>query len=197
MAETTIKVKKVKYMESVGKIIIAYDRIRDGHCDVVTLVSDEEAAPEFYDSFKSLILPTCGLMDFKAEDFENRVVPYGVAYHYDKNDVMGAVISFKLHNLNDNTEAPVNTPMRKCKPDDTAEGLFFSESMAKFLWALELQARKYISGKRAQTTLFDEEGNVAEAGLDAQESDSVDMPEEIPPIAGAAQVIDFPQSAAH
>jgi hypothetical protein len=196
-----IKIKKIKYSESAGKIMIDYERIRGINCDELQLTSDEAAAPEFYEALEKLTGPVCTLLELKEKDFKSRIIPYGVTFHYDKNDVMGAVISAKLSLPDAGTEVVLNTPMRKCQPDDDAGGLFFSESMTKFLWALEGEARKYISGKRAQTTLFDEVGNVADAEeTAAADPDMMDDGFPLPPpapAAGQAQVIDFPQSAAH
>lgn len=203
MSESTLRINKIKYSSSAGKIAIDYTRTRDQHIDDLTLVSDEEAAPEFYEALKKLTLPVCNILEVKDEDFTGRITPYGVTFHYDKEDVMGAVISCKLSIPEAGTEIAINTPMRKCQPDENANGIFFSAAMAKFLWNLESEGRKYVSGHRAQVTLFDEAGNAAEAESADNDAETIDamlghpgtMPD--PAVASAAQVIDFPQSAAH
>lgn len=210
-----IRIKKVKHMDSVGKIIIEYERLRDEHCDLVTLASDEEAAPEFYDAFDCLTGPVLNILEIEENKLKStvplldRITPYGVTFHYDKNDVMGAVISVKFSLPEAGSEVVINTPMRKCKPDEQTEGSFFTESMAKFLWGLEGEARKYVSGKRAQMSLFGENGDTDEeedpevadaaAGHPADPIDDVpDLSDPVPFTAThAAQVIDFPEAAQH
>lgn len=197
MSESTIRIQKIKYSENAGKITINYTRTRDQHIDNNVLESDEEAAPEFYEALKMLTIPACHILEVNEDEFENRLTPYGVTFHYDKNDVMGAVISSKLGLPDAHTETVINTPMRKCQPDEKSQGLFFTPSMTKFLWGLENEARKYISGHRAQVTLFDETGNAAEAD-DRADIEAMLHPAGMPdPAVAAAQVIDFPQSAAH
>ena len=47
--------------------------------------------------------------------------------------------------------------------DETAPGAFLTPTTAKRLWTLELEARKYLHGKRAKTNLFGgEEENVTQ-----------------------------------
>lgn len=213
MNKSNIRIKKVKYMESVGKIVIEYERMRDEHCDLVTLTSDEKAAPEFYEALKRLTAPVVNLLELEKvaiipSELLLRFTPYGITFHYDKNDVMGAVLSTKFALPEAGTEIAINTPMRKCKPDDQTEGLFFTESMAKFLWELEAQARLYVSGKRAQMSLFGEAGDVAEEDLEAGDvaagqpvdpgDDVPDLSEPVPfPSVHAAELIHFPEAAQH
>lgn len=66
----------------------------------------------------------------------------------------------------------------KAAPDDNAAGTFFTPTTEKRLWALEAEARKYLCGKRAQTSLFD--GDTAGQANDETEQSS-----------GGAHVIPF------
>lgn len=158
-SNTTIK--KIKIIESTGKIEI--DCIRRGEQgeDEVKGLYAEQAAPEFYEAMKALTLPGANILE--APELAARPVPFAVTYHYDKDDTMGAIISSRLLLPGSKGETVVNTPMRKCRPDETAPGVFLTPTAAKRLWTLELEARKYLQGKRAQTNLFGgEEENVTQ-----------------------------------
>lgn len=179
-----LRIKKVKNVESDGKIMIEYERIKNGHCDVVTLVSGDAADPSFYDALTSLAASVCGILELDLRDFEERIEPYGVTFKYDKSDVMSAIISANLELPHAETSISLNTPIRKCAPDEETAGLFFTEATARLLWALESEARKYVSGKRAQMSLFGEEP----ADNNETESDAV--------IAQTARVIDLPEAIA-
>lgn len=197
MSDDTIRITKIKYSEKAGKTAINYTRTREGHVDELFLSSDEAPAPEFLEALKALILPVCNILELADVDFEKRIVPYGVTFHYDKNDVMGAIVSSKLILPGYVMSTVINTPMLKCQPDEAAEGCFFSETMTKLLWNLARQAHKYIGGYRAQVTLFDDVGNSADADLLESPDDGRQINNEIPPASelDAAQVINFPQNS--
>lgn len=187
--ENGLRIKKVKNVESVHKIIVEYERVKNGRCEVVTLVSDDPADADFYHAFKALKESVCGILEINSIDFADRVTPYGVTFKYDKSDVMGAIISAKFDLPDAGTSIALNTPMRKCLPDEKTDGLFFTETTTNLLWELESEARKYVSGKRAQMSLFGEEVNEAEDESEADPMMSNWTTQE------AAQVIDFPEAA--
>lgn len=54
------------------------------------------------------------------------------------------------------TETVINTPMRKCAKSDNPKGAVLTATAARVLWNLEAEARKYLIGKRAQKSLFEE-----------------------------------------
>lgn len=172
-SNTTIK--KIKIIESTGKIEI--DCIRQGEHgeDEVKGLFAEQAAPEFYDAMKALTGSVANIIE--APELAQRLKPFAVTFHYSKDGRMGAIITAKLELPQAQTETVINTPMRKCAPDDNAVGTFFTSTTEKRLWALEAEARKYLCGKRAQTNLFD----------DAAEQPDDDTEQ----ISGGAHVIPF------
>jgi hypothetical protein len=199
MSKSSIKVKKIKYSEGAGKISIDYSRIRDEHYDELSLLSDEAAAPEFYAALEALILPVCSILEFDSAKFKQRIKPYGITFHYNKDDAMSAIISVKLEMPETGMQVAINTPMLKSYEDMEEAGPCLSETATKLIWKAEIEARKYIAGKRAQTTLFDETGNVAEAAPSNEEDTSELLTGDVPltgGVAAAAQIIDFPQNAA-
>lgn len=151
-SNTTIK--KIKIIESTGKIEIDCIRRREQGEDEVKGLFAEPAAPEFYEAMKALTGSVANIIE--APELERRIKPFAVKFHYSKDGCMGAIITAKLELPQAQTETVINTPMRKCAPGDNAVGVFFTPTTEKRLWALEAEARKYFCGKRAQTSLFDD-----------------------------------------
>lgn len=151
-SNTTIK--KIKIIESTGKIEI--DCIRRGEQgeDEVKGLFAEPAAPEFYEAMKAITVPGANILE--APELAARLVPFAVTYHYDKDDTMGAIITTKLKLLESKTETVINTPMRKCAKSDNPKGAVLTATAARALWNLEAEARKYLIGKRAQKSLFED-----------------------------------------
>jgi hypothetical protein len=210
MAENGLRIKKVKVIESTGKIKIDYQMVHGESQDEMSGIFPEEAAPEFYEAFNKLVIPVCNILELQTlKNAETRVKPYGVTFHYSKDGTMGAVISSKLSLPDAGTEVVINTPMRKCAPDDDSDetSTYFTESAAKFLWQLETETRKYLSGKRNQTTLFGANGQPLQAGEETDEADDLEQQQHedvdgnepaaiIPPEVAASNVTDINQYAA-
>lgn len=116
-SNTTIK--KIKIIESTGKIEI--DCIRRGEQgeDEVKGLFAEQAAPEFYEAMKALTVPGANILE--APELAARLVPFAVTYHYDKDDTMGAIITMKLKLPESKAETVINTPMRKCAKSDNPQ----------------------------------------------------------------------------
>ena len=203
MSENGLSIKKVKLIESTGKIKIDYQMVHGESLDEMSGIFPEEAAPEFYQAFDKLITPVCNILELQTlKGAETRLKPYGVTFHYSKDGTMGAIISSKLSLPESGTEVVINTPMRKCAPDDNADGesSYFTESAAKFLWQLETETRKYLSGKRNQTSLFGANGQPLQADAEddlakQQEEDVGATAAVIPPEVAASNVTDISQYA--
>lgn len=117
---SNITIKKIKIIESTGKIEIdCILRGEQGEDEVKGLFA-EQAAPEFYEAMKALTVPGANILE--APELAARLVPFAVTYHYDKDDTMGAIITMKLKLPESKTETVVNTPMRKCAKSDTPHG---------------------------------------------------------------------------
>lgn len=191
-----LRIKKVKVIESTGKIKIDYQMVHDESQDEMSGVFPEEAAPEFYKAFERLIIPAVNILEMKSLKYaDTRIKPYGVTFRYSKDGTMGAIINCKLLLPEAGTEVVINTPMRKCAPDDSEEapGKYFTESAAKYLWQLESETRKYLSGKRNQVSLFGENGEPLEAD---QQQEDVDGAAAMPTEVAASNVTDISQYAA-
>lgn len=161
-SNTTIK--KIKIIESTGKIEIDCTNTTDKGEDDLKGLFAEAAAPDFYRAMDDLRGSVAGILE--APELAARLKPFAVTFHYSKDGRMGAIITAKLELPQAQTETVINTPMRKCAPDDNAVGTFFTPTTEKRLWALEAEARKYLCGKRAQTNLFDDAAGQADDGTE-------------------------------
>lgn len=178
MAEQSYEIKKIKIIESLDKIQIECTNTRDAGKDDLKGIFSEKAAPEFYDAMKALNGSVANIIE--APELAQRLKPFAVTFHYSKDGRMGAIITAKLELPQ--TETVINTPMRKCAPDDNAVGVFFTPTTEKRLWALEAEARKYLCGKRAQTSLFDDA-----AGQADDEAEQISGGAHVIPFGGAAR----------
>lgn len=170
MAESKMTIKKVKVVNDGKKkcIQVDYRLSRDQIDDELTGLFREEAAPEFYAAFEELrghvveILEV-GMVELGegGKTMFDRIHPYGVTFHYSKDGTMSAIISSKFDLPDAGTCIVLNTPMRKSYAEDSGESVLLTEAATKALWAVEMETRKYIGGKRAQMSLFGENGETA------------------------------------
>lgn len=77
----SIVITKVKIAK--GKIKINYDKSKDGFFESFQMVSEEKAAPEFYDAFNILRGHVGAIMDLPGTVMENRISPNEVTFSYD------------------------------------------------------------------------------------------------------------------
>ena len=152
--ENTVTVNKVQYRKSEEKIFVEYLLQRNGQFDVVKLLSNEQAAPEFYEALEALIPAVCELLELPSGNFEKRITPLSVSFKYDAAGTMGAVITSTLHMPDAGVDVAINTPFRRCWTSNDEAGVFFTSATAEDLWNLEQEARRYIEGQRAQMDLF-------------------------------------------
>lgn len=159
--KSSLKIKSVKVMEAVEKIKIVYIDTSNNKYDELTGIFSDKAAPEFYNAMGKLNAIAAGICKFDNE-YAKRLHVYGATYKYNKDSEMSAMLHCKMELPDTDQSLVFNTPMRKCAPDDTTEGIYFSDTAVEALWQLELETRKYISGKRAQISLFGNNGESVE-----------------------------------
>lgn len=196
--DVSLKIKSVKVMEATEKIKVVYKDTSNNKDDELTGIYSDKASPEFYTTMGKLNAIAAGICQF-TDEYAKRLRVYGVTYHYSKDGTMGAMLNCKMELPDTEQELVFSTPMRKCAPDDITEGLFLSDTAAKALWDKELETRKYISGKRAQVSLFGDNGEVIEEQPTMTES--LEKPQKISATANQAaqiraKVIDISKLAA-
>jgi len=156
---SSTQINKVKYMEGTGKISVDFSRTVDGHTAQLSGIYDEQAEPEFYEALDALLNPALAILELKADDFSDRLHPYGVTYKYGKDGTISAIISSKLDV--GETQVAINTPLRSCGGSEEADEKthLFDAKTVQTLQNLQQYTMAYISGKRAQMSLFDGHDN--------------------------------------
>lgn len=153
--DSTIKTKKIKATDSTGKIEIDCEN-KNGAEDIKSIFS-ELAHPDFYAAMDALAEPAAEILE--APELADRLKPVAVTFRYTADGSMSAILTVKLQmRLGD--ETVINTPLRKSYVDGDSQRELAQELSAgtvKRLWALEAEARKYLTGKRAQGNLFEDD----------------------------------------
>lgn len=145
-------IKKIKLIKKQNKINLVY--FLDG--DEMSGMFSEPADPDLYQCFEKLAHEVSDIMEFPSDEFDDRIEPFGVTYSH--GEVMKATIAAKLIMPDSDTETVINTPTRKVSIA-LEDGL--RKSACELLERLEQDAINYLNGKRAQTELFDEQGQPA------------------------------------
>jgi hypothetical protein len=153
--QSSNKIKKIKYLDSTSKVMIDFSHITDGNSSEMTGIFSDEPAPEFFKALDMLQQPAINILELNEIDcIDERLFPYAVTYRYDRKDNMSAVISCKFMLTNSDSCVVINTPIRKV-PEQGVQGIeYFSEDAVKALTQLQIEARNYLNGKRAQMSLF-------------------------------------------
>ena len=184
--DVSLKIKSVKVMEATEKIKVVYKDTSNNKDDELTGIYSDKASPEFYSTMEKLNAIAAGICQF-TDEYAKRLRVYGVTYHYSKDGTMGAMLHCKMELPDTEQELVFNTPMRKCAPDDITEGLYLSDTAAKALWDMETEIRKYISGKRAQISLFGDNGEAMEE--EPAITEPLEKPQKISAVANPAAQI--------
>lgn len=142
-------IKKIKLIKKQKKINLVY--VLDG--DEMSGTFAEPADPDLYQCFERLAHEVSDIMEFPSDEFDDRIEPFGVTYSH--GEVMKATITAKLIMPDSDTETVINTPTRKVSIA-LEDGL--RKSACELLTRLEQDAINYLKGKRAQTELFDAQG---------------------------------------
>ena len=174
--ESKLLITKVKADKS---IFIGYTRKSENHADVRTSKCDEPPRPELHQAFFNLKKHAAHILGFQDPIQELRLSVHTVNFTYELDGRMGAQMccTYKCPN---GEETNINTPPMKCpKTESEMKGSkYFTESAVNALWALEQEARYYLEGKRAQTTLFDEEGKKLVQKDEADDTGNADEEED-------------------
>ena len=156
MEKTSVVIDKIKFMENNGKIKIDFKNTNDLSQDQLSGIFSEPADPIFYETLKSLRSSAQAILDLP-DDMATRLVPFAVSYTYGNDGRMGAVITCQFLIPSTGKVTVISTPLMKCYEGGKDEQKCFTPATAKKLWALEKEARRYLAGDRAQTTLYDEQ----------------------------------------
>lgn len=152
------RIKKIKVKD--GKIFLEWHVDKNGgfdNYDTYTMECREQARPELYEALRKLaeeMRKICELPDTDEE--RKRLCVKGVSYAYnDKEGIMGAVLIGSRELYDSVAPLNVNTPcLWEAAKDEKQE---MTQDMYDLLYELQEECQKYISGDRAQMSLFKKE----------------------------------------
>ena len=152
-------IEKVKISTSDDRITVNFCLVNECSTSRYIGTYTEPAMPEFYEAFKALIPVACNALDLDLEGDGKRVMVYGFTLKQSDDGQISASLQCKFAVPSMKTTAQVTTPMKK-------EPLFEEDNGGAFFTKEELNAlrnaidctKDYVQGKRAQGSLFDENG---------------------------------------
>lgn len=150
--------KKIKVKD--GKIFLEWHVDKNGgfdNYDTYTMECREQARPELYEALHKLAEEMRKICELPNTDEERkRLCVKGVSYAYnDKEGIMGAVLIGSRELYDSVAPLNVNTPcLWEAAKDEKQE---MTQDMYDLLYELQEECQKYISGDRAQMSLFKKE----------------------------------------
>ncbi|AXL21839.1 hypothetical protein [Megasphaera stantonii] len=163
-----MNIKSVKYLSSSDKVVVNFENNVNGSTAEIKATYSEPPRPEFAEAFEALRPDFTEIFEF-SQDVAERVIPYAVSVKTTKNGALQATISAKIYIEQYNSYSALNTPMLVEMTDensDTVTNAFPAGTADKIRKVLS-EAYMYITGKRAQMSLFeDEEDDDLSGGAD-------------------------------
>lgn len=153
-----MNIKSVKYLSSSDKVVVNFENNVNGSTAEIKATYSEPPRPEFAEAFEALRPDFTEIFEF-SQDVAERVIPYAVSVKTAKNGALQATISAKIYIEQYNSYSALNTPMLVEMTDensDTVTNAFPAGTADKIRKVLS-EAYMYITGKRAQMSLFDDE----------------------------------------
>ena len=153
-----MNIKSVKYLSSSDKVVVNFEKNVNGSTAEIKATYSEPPRPEFAEAFEALRPDFTEIFEF-SQDVAERVIPYAVSVKTAKNGALQATISAKIYIEQYNSYSALNTPMLVEMTDensDTVTNAFPAGTADKIRKVLS-EAYMYITGKRAQMSLFEDE----------------------------------------
>lgn len=172
-----MNIKSVKYLHSSDKdkIVVSFEKNVNGNTAEIKATYSEPPRPEFAEAFDALRSDCAEIFEFD-DVMKAKIVPYSISsVRTTKDGALQAIISVKLYISHYNSFSALNTPMLVEMTDensDTVTNAFPAGTADKIRKVLS-EAYMYITGKRAQMSLFeDEEDDDLSGGADEMASAS-------------------------
>lgn len=163
-----MNIKSVKYLSSSDKVVVNFEKNVNGSTAEIKATYSEPPRPEFAKAFEDLRADFIKIFEFP-QDITERVVPYAVTVKTSKNGALQAIISAKVYIEQYNSYSALNTPMLIEMTNENSENVTntFPAGTADKIRKVLSEAYMYITGKRAQMSLFeDEEDDDLSGGAD-------------------------------
>lgn len=163
-----MNIKSVKYLSSSDKVVVNFENNVNGSTAEIKATYSEPPRPEFAEAFEALRPDFTEIFEF-SQDVAERVIPYAVSVKTAKNGALQATISAKIYIEQYNSYSALNTPMLVEMTDENSDIVTnaFPAGTADKIRKVLSEAYMYITGKRAQMSLFeDEEDDDLSGGAD-------------------------------
>lgn len=163
-----MNIKSVKYLSSSDKVVVNFEKNVNGSTAEIKATYSEPPRPEFAEAFEALRPDFTEIFEF-SQDVAERVIPYAVSVKTAKNGALQATISAKIYIEQYNSYSALNTPMLVEMTDENSDIVTnaFPAGTADKIRKVLSEAYMYITGKRAQMSLFeDEEDDDLSGGAD-------------------------------
>ena len=163
-----MNIKSVKYLSSSDKVVVNFEKNVNGSTAEIKATYSEPPRPEFAEAFEALRPDFTEIFEF-SQDVAERVIPYAVSVKTAKNGALQATISAKIYIEQYNSYSALNTPMLVARTDENSDIVTnaFPAGTADKIRKVLSEAYMYITGKRAQMSLFeDEEDDDLSGGAD-------------------------------
>lgn len=156
-----ITIKKVKYSKAAETVQINYEKTVNGNAAEYAVTYKEKPRPEFYKAFEALAPSVAVMLNLtEIQDITDRLVPYGLAMSRKSDGTLKVKILNMLQFPELKDVSPLHTPVMTeyTEENKAKEGKYLTEDATKKIHAVLDEVELYISGKRAQMSLFDDEG---------------------------------------
>lgn len=160
-----IEIKDVK-MKGNTDVKVSFIESDDGKVTEYVVSSNEAPRPEFIKAMCSLAPDLMGIIGIAITDGEKadeRTNVQGCSFKHTGDGNFNAVIKGTIYVPWLDADVAINTPNIGTRPKDAPLGAYLSDSTERKLRKVLKEAELYVSGKRAQEVLFDDESGSQKA----------------------------------
>lgn len=120
----------------------------------------ESPDPRFTNAMLALKNSVAEILELPNES--ERLIPFAVKFRYTGDGTIGATISAALALDSANQKVTINTPFRWADKEDGHNKKCLNPAQVEMLETLIREAQEYLTGHKAQTSLFNQDGTVSD-----------------------------------
>jgi hypothetical protein len=160
-----IEIKDVK-MKGNTDVKVSFIESDNGKVTEYVVSSNEAPRPEFIQAMCSLapdLMEIIGISVTDGDKADERTNVLGCSFKHTADGNFNAVIKGTIYVPWLDADVAINTPNIGTRPKDAPLGAYLSDSTERKLRKVLKEAELYVSGKRAQEVLFDDEAGSQKA----------------------------------
>lgn len=161
-----IEIKEVKMKGNTDVKVSYIESDNDGKVTEYVVSSNEAPRPEFIQAMCSLAPDLMGIIGISVTDgdkADERTNVQGCSFKHTGDGNFNAVIKGTVYVPWLDADVSINTPNVGTRPKDAPLGAYLSDSTERKLRKVLKEAELYVTGKRAQEVLFDDEAGSQKA----------------------------------